>query len=331
MNLALLAGGIALVLFIAVDVFWTTLATQGAGPLTDFVSQTLWKAARLIGNHTRSHRFLSITGPVILLSVLGIWVVLTWAGWTLIFLAQEDAVVSSQARHPAELPARLYFVGYTLLTLGIGDYVPANGGWQIVTTIASANGLILLTLAISYLLPVLSAAAEARRLAGMISSMGKSPAEILLRAWNGHSFEALDQLLIQLGHDLELHAQRHYAYPVLHYFHSGERRTATQPSLAVLYDMVQLLRHGVAPEVRLSEISLRCIDETITNYLRVLDSLFLHIATEPAPFPALEALRKEGIPMVSDEQFQESLKARQEERKLLLAAIEQDGWTWSEV
>ncbi len=81
--------------------------------------------------------------------------------------------MTSDTNLPADLVGKIYFAGYTIFTLGNGDYQPL-GGWRIVTVIANATSLIIVTLSISYLIPLLSAVVEKRVLAGRISPLPTS-------------------------------------------------------------------------------------------------------------------------------------------------------------
>ena len=47
--------------------------------------------------------------------------------------------------------------GFTAFTLGVGDYIPNGQPWEVLTAIAVVSGLGLTTLAIIYLVPVVSA------------------------------------------------------------------------------------------------------------------------------------------------------------------------------
>ncbi|MFN2557954.1 MAG: hypothetical protein ABR592_14015 [Nitriliruptorales bacterium] len=106
-------------------------------------------------------------------------------------------------------------------------------GWRFISTFAALSGLILVTLSISYFVPVLSAATERRRCAAYISTYGLTPQQIVLETWGiGVAGTArLPQQHIPMLADL---AERHLAYPVLYSLHSADRRTALAPSIATL-------------------------------------------------------------------------------------------------
>src|SRR5207237_8108833 len=120
-----------------------------------------------------------------------VWGLLLWIGWTLVYTASPSALVSAETKAPADLAARVYFVGYTIFTMGLGDYQPVGPLYQIVTAVAAGSGFMLFGLALAYLVPVVSAATAKRQMAVCVWSLGKDPADIIVRAWNGADTTAL--------------------------------------------------------------------------------------------------------------------------------------------
>jgi hypothetical protein len=58
---------------------------------------------------------------------------------------------------------KIFYTGYTLSTLGLGDMEPEGNFWDILTAILSFTGLILISIAITYLIPVVSAEIAKRK------------------------------------------------------------------------------------------------------------------------------------------------------------------------
>ena len=118
-------------------------------------------------------------------------------------------------RH-ARLVDRLYFTGFTVFTLGVGDMVPGQGWWQVATVAATGTGLALVTTSITFLVPVASATAQRRHLASTVAALGGSPHDIVREGWNGSDFSGLVQQLVNLPPTIQMSRQQHLAYPVLH-------------------------------------------------------------------------------------------------------------------
>ena len=187
MNWSLLFAGVVLLLVALLDALWTTIAPRGAGPLSRWIARAWWAARLGVHRHRAggAHRLLAFAGPALLVIAFLTWVGLLWAGWLLVFSAEPGAVVGSTSREPASLAGRVYYVGFVLFTLGTGDYVPVGGMWEVLSAVASLSGLFVVTLAITYVLSVVSAVAAKRHLAGSIHSLGETPTRLVLQAWDG--------------------------------------------------------------------------------------------------------------------------------------------------
>lgn len=310
------------------DALWTTIAPRGAGPITKGIGRGLWSLGIRIHRSREggAHGLLTLAGPLLLITALLTWVAGLWGGWLLVFSAEPATVLTSLTKEPASFVERVYYVGFVLFTLGTGDYVPAAGAWQVLSNLASLSGLVVVTLSITYVLPVVSAVVAKRQLAGSIHSLGRRPEELVQRCWDGAGFGGLDQHLPALASALETHSQRHLAYPVLHYFHSDDRHTALGPALAVLDDGLLLLSHGVAPDVRPAPAVLAPARSTVESFLGTLHESFIRGASSPPPSPHLGSLRDAGIPVVQPKEFDAAVAETSHRRKLLLGFVQDSGW-----
>ncbi len=251
MTVVLVSIGVLLLLVALLDVVWTTVAAgSGAAPLSSRLSRTLWRAALSLHRARSSHSFLSAAGVLIVLSVLLTWIALVLTGWLTIFSSADGAVRASSTGTPGDSIDRVYFTGYTVFTLGLGDYVPGDGVWQLATVLATGSGLMLVTLSITYLVPVASAVVQRRQLASQIAGLGGSGHEVVINGWTGTDFGALGQNLSMLVPTLHTVRLQHLTYPVLHFFHSQSRLDAAAIRLTCLAHAVELLRYGVAGHVR---------------------------------------------------------------------------------
>lgn len=191
MNVLYLGLGVLFLAVVIVDLLWTTLWIEGgAGPLTARLMAWTWKVMRRIGS--RNSRLLTLSGPVILVLSFGVWIVLLWTGWTLLFASAENSLMDTvNARH-ISWSELVYYTGYTIFTLGNGDLIPRSGLWQIVTTLASASGMLFITLSVTYILSVLGAVTQKRAFANNVSGLGTQSTEILRASWDGEAFQGLE-------------------------------------------------------------------------------------------------------------------------------------------
>ena len=181
MQFIICAAGLLLVGAVVFDVLKTTMA-KGSGFMVDRLGHLLWRI--LVKNRPSQGTqgwVLMQGGLLVMVLSIGLWILLLWTGWTLFFLGAGDAVVNAQTNAPATTVDRIYFSGYTLFTLGLGDFKPEGDLWKLATSLASLTGLFIVTFSITFIIPVLQAAVERRKLALYISGLGTSAEEILIR------------------------------------------------------------------------------------------------------------------------------------------------------
>ncbi len=319
--------GLALVLLVLLDVAWTAIAAgSGAGPLTARIADAIWSVSLAVHRRRSSHRLLSVTGVVVVFAVLAGWIALILVGWTLVFGVAPGAVRDATTGLPGDFVDRLYFVGYTVFTLGIGDYIPGDGGWQIATVVATGTGLVMITMSITYLVPVASAVGDRRELASYISALGSSPAAILRTGWNGSDFQGLDQHFVELTSRLTTLRQQHLTYPIVHFFHTGNLVNSAPPNLVNLAQAMHLLAWGVDPSIRMSESIHRPLERALDAFLDTLGDSRLPPA-DPIPPEPLDELRCIGVPTVSDADYPDGEEPTRRRRSLLAGLLLDDGWS----
>lgn len=317
----LAVAGVLLIGLANYDALVTTIAVgSGVRPLTMRVAQL----QRLILRKNR--RLLAAGGPIILLTSVSVWIVLLWAGYSLLFASDVDGITATASDLPSGFVARIYYAGYTLFTLGNGGFQPASSLWQIVTNIATLNGLFITTLAITYLVPVVSAVVERRQMAAMITSLGTTAEEVMTAAWNGADFSYLDRQLPGIAQQIMLTAERHIAYPVLHDFRSRDVNTASERTLAMVDDVLTLLEHGVDPSVRIEPATIGVARSAIAH-ARQLMPVGLENGDAP-PLPNLEILAAQGIPTRTVAQFTLGASGLADHRCRLAALVKGGRWEW---
>lgn len=321
--------GLALLALVIVDLLWTTLwADGGSGPVSSRLTNVLWLVLRRAGG-SRSV-VVSLAGPIILAGTLVVWVALLWAGWTLVFAGAENSLKASSGGSDVSWPARVYYVAYSMFTMGNGDYVPVGGLWQIATALTTASGMLLVTLAVSYVLSVLGAVAQKRSFAGTVQGFGATGSDIVRSGWNGSDLHDLDLPLSSLAAGASSLADKHKTYPILHYYHSESRENASAPAVAALDEALTLIRFGTSDERVYNGAVVENTRSSVEGYLKTLRNAFISAAAEAPPPPALGPLRAAGIPTVSDEEFARELSRLDERRRQLLGVVHADAWSWQE-
>lgn len=327
MNSGYLVLGVGLLSITVLDLLWTTLwIEEGAGPLTSRLMTAIWRTIRS-GGSQKAH-VLTLAGPVILLSSLTAWIGLLWGGWTFILASSETALIDTLNRGPISWVDRFYFVGYTMFTLGNGDFVPRAGIWQVVTTLISGSGMLFVTLIVTYVLSVLDAVTQKRSFASNVSGLGSNGIEIVRTSWNGEEFEGLEVSLNTLATELNTLTSNHKAYPILHYFYSRQPQQAPASQIPALHEALTLLRFGVREQDRPSEMILKPAHASVDNYLGTLSSTFISSSDDTPPVPELTRLQDAGIPTVSNKEFEISIESLEERRRTLLGLVKSDVRKW---
>jgi len=324
---AYLALGAVLLAVVTTDLLWTTLWVEGgAGPLTTRLMSWTWKALRTVAGG--NSRVLSLAGPLVLVVSLATWIALLWAGWTVLFAGGENALFDTRDAGPISWVERFYFVGYSVFTMGNGDFTPRDGVWQVATALTTGSGMLFVTLGVTYVLSVLGAVTQKRSVASGISGLGDRSTDILETSWDGDEFRGLDVQLNAISSELDTLVSNHKAYPVLHYFYTPQAGQAPARSIALLDETLTLLRFGVPEQHGRHELALTGARSSVQSYLDTLDSAFVEPADEAPPDPEISVLRDAGIPTVSDGEFGRSVDALDDRRRKLLGLVTSDERQW---
>ena len=328
MNEVYLVAGILLILWGLVEGLWTTLWIDGnSAPVTSRFTTFIWKIFRLIFRSQRDRK-LSLAGPTILLLTVLMWIVCIWLGWTLIFYSAPNSLEAGSGTLPVDFTDVLWYTSYNMFTVGNGDFIPGNDGWQIISSFISLSGMTMVTLSITYVLQVISAVAVKRSIAGQITGIGKSAEEFVSKQWTGEGFGAIELQLNSLSQQLAANNEQHLAYPILHYYHAARIEKSQDVAIAILDDALTLIEHGVEERYKPAETILSSARQSVSSFLTTLRTAFIKAADEVPPLPDIGLLRKNGIPAISDKEFTDNIKKEDERRKLILGLLNNGAWKW---
>lgn len=323
MNAWMLLLGAAMLALVTYDVVVTTISTTSAGgPLTSRFAYAWWRMAHRLARGPAS-KWLSSAGPTILLGTIGLWLLLLWGGWTLVFAADTSAVVSGTSQASADWWSRVYFAGFTVFTLGMGDYVPVGAPWQVLTVMASASGLAITTASITYLIPVVTAATQRAQLAARIDVMGGDTHQLVVNLFHDGSVAQFGELLPELTDRLLQTGERHLTYPILHYFHPRSAETDLRVQLAALDDAITLVQFGLIPEVVRPHPAVTQAARSAIAHL--LEQAHVADVEEATPLD-LAPLRTAGLPVAADEEFQQAVAGLEEHRLRVAGYAAESKW-----
>jgi hypothetical protein len=257
-----------------------------------------------------------------------VWALLPWLGWVVLFSGDPQSLLHAHSGAPADLVDRIYFAGYTMFTLGNGDFVPNGKFWELATALASLNGLFMLTLAVTYLLAIIEAVVAKRSFSAQVWALGHNADEFVLNCWDGSGFPAVEQQIVSITEQLQHVTEQHHAYPMLHYYHEAHKKQSVSHNLAVFSEILLLFAHGVAREVRPAPAALICGQRSVEEFLETLHSAYVEPSTKETPAPNLVKLSATGIPIVPREEFSNAVSARSERRQLLRGFLDSEQRPW---
>lgn len=226
-RLALTLAGAALVCAVLADVGDSILGDSGRGGwLTGRLGRAAWRAM-LTNRRAGHHRPSALVGRVIIVATPLLWFVVAGAGFLAVVAAHPGSVRAGDGTS-TDLVEKAYFVGYSMLTLGNGEYRPVSGTWQIVTILLTLTGFALITLAVTFIVPVVQAGTTRRQTASIIAAHGPTRCELARTIDAGAVDPAmLASQIVQL-------AEQHAAFPVLHYLHTAQEHRSAPAMLATL-------------------------------------------------------------------------------------------------
>src|SRR5690554_5434338 len=226
-----LTVGILVIVFVFLDIILTTFSMEGGGKLTDLFMTGVWRGLLFASGNNGRSKLLNFAGMGMMVSLVFLWGLGIWLGTLLIFLSTPDSILHSSTGDPASVGEKIYFSGYLLTTMGLGDFVPKDSNWGILSSLFSFFGLVFITLMVSYILPVLSKTIEKKQMSLFIHQMGSSPQALLLFFWNGSDFSRIKAVSTDLQQKILLIGQSHHAYPVLRYFHAYREEESLEATL----------------------------------------------------------------------------------------------------
>jgi Ion channel len=269
--------GVALLLLVAYDIYATILhAPARFGPIGENLNRIVWRMMRALAfklSRARRHRLLNTVGPLLLPSLIFIYIVLLVLGFALIYYPRmpEHFVVGPEAK-TAAWSESLYFSGITLTTVGYGDIAPRTASMRLVSMFESASGFAVISLAITYLLTVYRALERKRATAISLYHQAEEGADVagfLNHHFVDGRFYGLQDTMRSATRDIQSLLESHIEHPVIHYFHPVEVYKSLPRILFLLLETCAVIRSCLddneysemvnRPEIRTLEASARYV------------------------------------------------------------------------
>jgi hypothetical protein len=325
--------GLLLIALCLYDFVMTTFLPSGQGPVTALVNHLTFQGLFLLaGKNGRSH-LLEYAGLAIILVILFCWISLLWLGVLLIFVSDNYSVLNGATKLPADVFEKFYYTGFALSTLGVGDFVAGNDGWRGVTSLAAFVGLILITMSITFLVPVISNAGQKRTLGRQIESLGGTAEQIVINSYNGQDFKDLSSQLTSISSMIFTYAQNHLTYPVLHHMHNSKPEENIVLRLAALDEALTIFIFHIPEEKRPAFLDLYMVRRALSSYLDTIRYMETADTAVP-PRPDLDKISRqtgEGLASTLENQAEPLYSQLEKRRKLWKANLERDGWQWDDM
>lgn len=327
-------SGVLILIAAVSDLAYTTFSPFGAGKIANFITKGCWNLSLKLCGNDGSKQILQVVGIFTIGLVIIVWFLLIWLGGSLIFCSDEYSIVHSQTGQPASITEKFYYTGFTLSTLGVGDFVANKDGWRILTVVLALGGFMLITTAISYMLPVLSADVDRKIIGQYITNLGSTPQDILKKHWIDGNFKSLEPHLTVLVKMIILHNQQLLAYPILYCFHESDPVKSTAINLAKMDEALSILLVQVPQEDRPNPRLVHPLRKAITDYLITQKEHFINFQANEVDysFPELEGLRKVGIPLFPrEDEVQDNYGKIENRRRLIRSILRNEGWRFNDI
>lgn len=271
--------------------------------------------ARRLPRGKRRENFLSIFGPLSLLTLFAVWAIALIVGFAWVNWALETPLYVANDGGPPNFGLYCYLSGVTFFTLGYGDVAPAALPGRALAVAEAGIGFGFLAVIIGYL-PSLSQAASQREITiSLLDARAGSPptaAEVILRAARtGHAagfepfFAEWERWAAQL-------LESHLSFPMLVFYRSQHDNQSWLAALTAVLDACALFIAGIkGADPYQAQLTFAMARHTIVDL-----SLVLHIAPPdqmpdrllPAEFERLRGLFAEaGVPFDEASQVERRL------------------------
>jgi hypothetical protein len=321
-----------MLLVIFYDFIYTIFIPKGAGPITQFITLSLARLFKIFIYRKGSNSLVDFQAPVIIVFMMLVWVLVVWLGVALIMSSDYDSIVRNDSEIPATFAQKLYFTGYVLSTMGLGDYKPNGIVWQLYSSLMSAMGFAMLTTSVAYFVPVIHNIIQKNTLTLSIASLGESPNEILINGYNGKDFSDLEQPFLNLTLSIFQYAKNHAAYPILHHVQSSDVTENVNIKLAALDEVCTILLFYIPEKASMKKVNLMGVRRAITYYLQSIRYVKASEKTPPMP-DILNLSHVLGLKIKNDSphDMQTIYLRLQHRRRLFKGIIEDDGFSWDDI
>lgn len=214
------------------DFVQTAIGTAGIGPISKRVARLIWNAARPVVpalKRATGWEAERAVGPSVLIGIAGSWIVLSWAAYTLL-LSVNGAARLPGGGEPG-LTDTIAFSGASLSTLGSSQAGPGDGWSDVLSSVAAINGMVMLTLSVSFMMNVWQTTSGARTFALRVAALHARADRL--------SEDELAASLAALGKDFAALVVAIRGVPVVAYFATEHQPMSLPSAVLTLCELVE--------------------------------------------------------------------------------------------
>jgi hypothetical protein len=273
-------AGLAFLSLVLWDVFQGIVVprpTPGRLRIARYIVPTAWRLWRAFATRTRTglarDALLGLFAPGATVLLLLMWLAALILGYGLLFYAMRGQLTPS----PGNLIDALYFAGSSVLTIGSADIIASGGLARLAVLAASATGLGLVALVVTFLFSLFASYQRREILVVTLSARAKSPPSAIVLLETHAHLGLTDELPALFRQWEEWTAEvldTHVAYPLLGYFRSSHDNVSWISALGAVLDAAALVLttiHGVPRgHAKLTQRVGAHLVEDISNNLRLV-------------------------------------------------------------
>ncbi len=248
--------GLILGLLVLLDIFLIVLHVRAdTGSISRWISMPIWRGfigmSRSMKPDTRG-RFLSYTGPIILVIVLASWfLLLTLATALIIHPALGNGIKNVHGETPTTFDTALYNAGHSLDFVSGSEFAPETGPWRLFMLTTSIIGVALTPLVITYLLEVYNSLRMRNTLGLKVhlhSAETGDAAEIIAALGPKGKFEHTYVAMETWASENAEVNESHHFHPVLFFFRFKEPYYSVSRTALISLDTVSLIQSALDEE-----------------------------------------------------------------------------------
>jgi hypothetical protein len=255
LHVALQLIGWLLIVTILLDVFLAVLyARVGSGILSHRVACWTWVFFRRVSQPFRRRRdfILSLCGPIILVSVVSLWVIGLLLGSSLVIRPMLGTSIRAlNGESIRSFPVALHIAAGYLSTSGANEYAPRSNSAWLFLTFDSFIGISVLTLTLTYILEIYNALQRRNTFAlklHLLTGETGDAAEFVAGLGPHDQFRTGYVHLTEVGAEMVAFTESHHFYSGLFYFRFMSPHYDVARVALVALDSITLIKSALDDE-----------------------------------------------------------------------------------